>query len=87
MMVLASVGNFLIFFARDIRLTIRHGKRQMVKRATATVVRNDQPFHCCTVCGITDKSHPKMDFRYCPECEGQYCYCTEHIFNHKHVKK
>jgi len=86
MMVLASVGNFLLFFARDIRLTIKHGKRKLLKRTTGTVLRNDKPFHYCTVCGITDKTHPNMDFRYCPDCEGQYCYCTEHIFNHKHMK-
>jgi len=86
MMVLASVGNFLIFFARDIRLSIRYGKRKMVKRASGAVNRDDKPFHCCTVCGITDKTHPQMDFRYCPECEGQHCYCTEHIFDHQHLK-
>jgi hypothetical protein len=87
MMVLASLGNFFLFFARDIRLNLRHGKRQMVKRAAASANRADEPFHCCTVCGITDKTHPDMDFRYCPECEGQHCYCTEHIFDHKHLTK
>lgn len=87
MMVLSSVGNFLLFFARDIRLTIRHGRRQVAKRAAGVVSRNDQPYHSCSVCGISDKTHPNMDFRYCPECNGQYCYCTEHIFNHEHVKQ
>ena len=87
MMVLASVGNFLLFFARDIRLNMRHGKRQMEKRIAGSKKRDDQPFHCCTVCGITDKTHPDMDFRYCPECHGQYCYCTKHIFDHEHITK
>jgi hypothetical protein len=87
MMVLASVGNFLLFFARDIMINLRHGKRKMVKKAANAVSDNAPAFHRCSVCGITDKTHPKMDFRYCPECDGQYGYCTEHIFNHEHVKK
>jgi hypothetical protein len=87
MMVLASVGNFLLFFARDIMLSIRYGKRKMMKRAAATVPKSGQHFHRCTVCGITDKTHPDMDFRYCPDCTGQQCYCTEHIYQHDHIKK
>ncbi|HEY6837593.1 MAG TPA: hypothetical protein VI389_02500 [Geobacteraceae bacterium] len=86
-LVLASIGNFLIFFARDIVWLMKSGKRQMAKQAAQYSRREDEPFHRCTVCGITDKSHPKMDFRYCPQCDGQYGYCQEHIFNHEHVKK
>ena len=47
----------------------------------------DEPFHRCMVCGITDKTHPDMDFRYCSECEGTPGYCTEHVWNHEHIKK
>jgi hypothetical protein len=85
-LVLSSVGNFLLFFARDIVVNVKYGRRQMVKKMSQTVRRDDQPFHRCTVCGITDKTHPRMDFRYCPQCSGQRGYCTEHIFNHEHVK-
>jgi len=28
---------------------------------------------------------PKMDFRYCTQCEGTPGYCTEHIHNHQHL--
>ena len=87
LMVLAAVGNFLLFFARDIRWLVKSGRRQAVKQAARFSRREDEPFHRCTVCGITDKTHPKMDFRYCPQCEGQYGYCQEHIFRHEHVKK
>jgi hypothetical protein len=37
------------------------------------------------VCGKTDLSNPKMDFRYCSKCAGNQCYCADHIFNHEHV--
>ncbi len=86
LLVFSSVGNFLLFFARDIYVNARYGKRQLAKKVVRTVRNNDEPFHRCTVCGITDKTHPKMDFRYCPKCDGQYGYCSEHIFNHEHIK-
>jgi hypothetical protein len=86
LLVLSSVGNFLLFFARDIVVNVKYGRRQMVKKVSQATQRNDQVFHRCTVCGITDKTHPQMDFRYCPQCSGQHGYCTEHIFNHEHVK-
>lgn len=87
LLVLASVGNFLLFFARDLRLLTKSGRRQVVKKAAQFSRRENEPFHRCTVCGITDKTHPQMDFRYCPQCEGQCGYCQEHIFRHEHVKK
>jgi hypothetical protein len=87
LVVLASVGNFLLFFAGDLVWMMKSGRRQMARQAQQFSRRDDEPFHRCVVCGITDKTHPHMDFRYCPECEGQHGYCQEHIRNHKHVKK
>ncbi|MCX5795147.1 MAG: hypothetical protein NTY77_06625, partial [Elusimicrobia bacterium] len=83
--VLASVGNFLIFFGKDILWMMKSGQRRMSKRAQE-VSRVREAFHRCAVCGITDLSHPTMDFRYCPECQG-LGYCRDHIFGHQHVKK
>ncbi len=87
LMVLASVGNFLLFFAGDLIWMMKSGRRQMARQAQQLSRREDEPFHRCTVCGITDKSHPQMDFRYCPECDGQYGYCQDHIRNHDHIRK
>ncbi|MBQ1400621.1 MAG: hypothetical protein IIZ51_11865 [Lachnospiraceae bacterium] len=42
--------------------------------------------HRCSVCGITELDDPEMEFRYCSQCEGQYEYCADHLFTHKHVK-
>jgi hypothetical protein len=86
LLVFASIGNFLLFFARDIFITLKYGKRQLVKKSARFARRETGPFHSCTVCGITDKTHPRMDFRYCTECKGQQCYCSEHINTHEHVK-
>ncbi len=41
----------------------------------------------CAVCGITDADDPNMEFRYCSKCEGEYCYCIRHIYNHAHIRR
>lgn len=87
LLMLASVGNFLLFFSRDIMVTLRYRGRRVAARASQTVDSGPAYFHRCTACGITDRSHPDMDFRYCPECDGQFGYCRDHIFNHEHVKR
>lgn len=42
--------------------------------------------HRCVVCGKTDVTHPDEEFRYCSQCKGYACYCSEHILNHTHIK-
>jgi hypothetical protein len=83
----AAVGNFFIFFGRDIWLTARMHRRRMSNQAerAATVVETGGVRHRCRVCGKTDLSNPELDFRYCSKCAGDQCYCPEHIFNHVHV--
>jgi hypothetical protein len=85
--VLASVGNFLVFFAREIFQRMKTGRRQMEHRVRQTAARaNDlEPRHRCVVCGKTDLTHPQMDFRYCSKCAGEECYCSEHLASHSHT--
>jgi hypothetical protein len=85
MLVLASVLNFLLFFWRDIIDMFRTGRRRMKSQLRLREEKSSAsvPFHTCAACGITDKSHPKMEFRYCPECGG-LGYCIDHIHNHAH---
>jgi Pyruvate/2-oxoacid:ferredoxin oxidoreductase delta subunit len=87
LLVLAATGNFLVFFAGDIRERIRAGRRRMAHQARAFADSQDEreARHRCRVCGKTDLSHPQVDFRYCSKCAGNQCYCPEHIFNHEHV--
>jgi hypothetical protein len=85
-LVLASILNFLLFFGKDIRYKIKTGRRHMEFQARSYSRPDEKrPFHICTVCEITDLTHPDMDFRYCMECKGSRGYCTEHIFNHPHI--
>lgn len=82
-LVLAAVLNFLLFFGRDIFMTMRAGRYRM-KRQVQQIKQQGQPVHCCVVCGVTDKSSPDMDFRYCSKCADSPCYCRDHIRDHEH---
>ena len=86
--VAASLLNFFVFFGRDILVRMRDGRRVMARQAKRFAAARAEPdyFHICAVCGITDKTHPDMDFRYCSRCSGNRAYCTEHLRNHEHVR-
>lgn len=85
--VLASIGNYLCFFARDIVRRAKTGRRQMEFRAQQAAAQCEEPAHRhrCVICGKTDLSHPQMDFRYCSKCAHDECYCSEHLGNHAHT--
>ncbi len=74
--VLASIGNFLLFFTGEIIQRMKTGKRRMERQARQAAVRdNDEPRHRCVVCGKTDRTHPQEEFRY---SDDDRCYCAEH---------
>jgi hypothetical protein len=85
--VVASVGNFLIFFGGDIVRGTGLSRRTPAKIAerAAAAARGPQARHRCRICGKTDLTNPELDFRYCSKCSGDECYCPEHIRNHEHV--
>jgi hypothetical protein len=85
LMVLASVFNFLVFFGKDIVQRIRTGQRRMKVQAARLSTREPAYYHRCVVCGVTDRSNPKMEFRYCSKCAGNPCYCMDHLRNHEHI--
>lgn len=85
-MVLAAVSNFFLFFGKDIFRGVLDGKRRMEWNARH-LAKRDKPFHNCAICGANERTHPKMDFRYCTKCEGSYEYCANHLRTHEHVVK
>lgn len=86
--ILASIGNFMVFFLPDLIWRARRGGRRTAWRAASRLPRGGggEPFHRCVVCGRTDQTNPEMLFRYCSACEGNLGYCEEHFANHAHVK-
>ena len=86
----SSLLNTLIFW-----LILRKGKRRFkeIKRQKEfhkKIKEASQPVsnirHKCAICGQTDVSNPSLTFRYCSKCNGNYEYCNEHLFTHKHIE-
>ena len=42
--------------------------------------------HKCAICGRTEKQFPDLEFRFCSKCNGNYEYCQDHIYTHKHIE-
>jgi len=83
-----SIINYFLFFGRDILARTKSGRQVYDnRRRFRAELPRDFTIHKCTICGKTEKDDPNMDFRYCPECEGDYEYCMDHVRNHEHVKK
>jgi hypothetical protein len=83
-LVLASLCNYFVFFARDITLRIRSNRWKMERQAQE-FARQNEATHRCVICGVNDKDHPEMSFRYCTKCAGTPCYCQDHIKDHEHI--
>jgi membrane associated rhomboid family serine protease len=86
---LASVVNFLIFFGRDLFSQAKLNKSSYQRRRQFhSEFRPDKAaFHKCTICGRTELDDPKLEFRYCAQCDGDHEYCMEHLHNHEHIKE
>ncbi len=87
--ILCSLMNFIVFFFSTRTMRRYHPKeihrRQKYKKAVsqgqAKVTK-----HKCAICGRTELDGDNLEFRYCSKCNGNYEYCQEHLFTHKHVK-
>jgi ribosomal protein L37AE/L43A len=83
LLVVAAVANFLLFFGAEILHSVRYGHRRMQHQAKAVAARA-RATHACASCGVTDKTQPNMDFRYCTKCDPPVEYCAEHLGTHEH---
>ncbi|MBO4890571.1 MAG: hypothetical protein J5574_06220 [Lachnospiraceae bacterium] len=94
-----SLLNFLVFFFttrnyKSISPKEMYRKRAF-KRATssaayggagsASVHTGTITKHKCAICGRTEKDSDTLEFRFCSKCNGNYEYCSDHLFSHKHV--
>ena len=85
----SSLLNFVLFYFMS-RNTFKRMSPGQVKRRqefkkqvrhTARITR-----HKCAICGRTEESNPELEFRFCSKCNGNYEYCQDHLFTHKHVE-
>ena len=91
--IVVSLLNFLIFFFARKRgggFSPRARMQQTARRREYTSsIRNAQPViskHKCAICGRTSEEYPDLEFRFCSKCNGNYEYCSDHLFTHKHVE-
>jgi len=74
-LIVASVANFFCFFTLPLYRKLR-GKHREVRRRQEADREAATPFHVCSTCGATDKTHPHTDFRYLRREDGPAaCYC------------
>ena len=87
--IIVSILNYFLFFGKDIFLNSKNRGNSMYRKTKykMSISPKKDSFHRCTVCGITEKENPQMEFRYCLSCEGSYEYCMDHLKSHEHIKK
>lgn len=90
-LLIVTLINFGIFYliARNkqgIGAAVKQRKRRVVYRNAAAGQRPG-PRHKCVICGRTEADAPQLEFRYCSKCEGNYEYCSDHLFTHEHVRR
>ncbi|MDO4189253.1 MAG: hypothetical protein Q4D29_09720, partial [Lachnospiraceae bacterium] len=66
-------------------------RRNEFKRAVNEAEKNNETTkgvkiskHKCAICGRTELDDPDLEFRFCSKCNGNYEYCNEHLFSHRH---
>ena len=97
--IVMSLLNFLVFFFstrnyKSISPKEMYRKRAF-KRATAQTAYGRGSAsathaaitkHKCAICGRTEEDGPDLEFRFCSKCNGNYEYCNEHLFTHRHIE-
>ena len=89
-MVLGALLNVALFliFARGkpgVQGAYRQKKRRVQYKKKVQDAAPGGTIHRCAICGRTEKDAPDLEFRYCSKCEGNYEYCSDHLFTHEHV--
>ena len=96
-LILAAVINLVIFFffgrgKPGARGQYRqHKRKQEFQRRTRPLEPGPGNMgtgsrHRCAICGRTELDAPHLEFRFCSRCNGNYEYCSDHLFSHEHVK-
>lgn len=89
---IVATANFVLFALwswKDKRPSMAQVKRrrEFKKQVRTMADRAGEPRHRCAICGRTEQDNPDLEFRFCSKCEGNYEYCSDHLFTHEHVKR
>lgn len=95
--IVVALLNFLLFFfsmkrirskgASFARRAKNQKRRKEFRQNPSGGLKKNGARHECAVCHRTELDDPTLEFRYCSKCEGDYEYCQDHLFTHKHVKR
>jgi len=100
--IIVALANFFLFFfssrksVRPFSSKINSWKRRQFHSytggatggSTGNVDANTHfARHRCAICGRTEISDPDLEFRFCSKCEGNYEYCSDHLYTHQHIQK
>ncbi|MCD8122716.1 MAG: hypothetical protein LUE65_10895 [Clostridiales bacterium] len=83
-----SLANVLIFvlLTRNYRkYSPKEIRRKQAFKREVKMMPQGRTRHRCAVCGRTEEDDPNLEFRYCSKCEGDYEYCQDHLYTHRHV--
>ncbi|MCR5300972.1 MAG: hypothetical protein K6E49_00870 [Lachnospiraceae bacterium] len=94
--IVMSLLNFIVFFLGTRNYRSVSPKEMYRKKAFQNATRaaystssssgaGNITKHKCAICGRTEKDGDDLEFRFCSKCNGNYEYCNEHLFTHKHV--
>lgn len=75
LVILASMANYLLFFGREF-FSMMHHRQRRVKHKKEVQEAAEAVFHTCSICGVTDRSHPDREFRY-RDGKGVCAVCLE----------
>ena len=88
--IVASLINFLVFFLstrnfQRIKPSEVHRRAEYRRQSEQTAKMRAITKHKCAICGRTEDDGEDLEFRFCSKCNGNYEYCQEHLFTHKHI--
>ncbi len=85
---LVAIGGFKNMSITSIVKKRRDFQKRVTPVQTITITRM-QPrasIHRCAVCGRTEHDDENLEFRFCSKCNGEYEYCSDHLYTHRHVE-
>ena len=86
--ILFSLFSAIIFFVttrKSFRTPTQIKRQNAYKKQTVKIQKIAK--HKCAICGRTGDEYPELEFRFCSKCDGNYEYCSDHLFTHTHIKK
>ncbi len=87
---LVHVSLFLVFGRGRSTMRADHRRRkrkeEYIKRTRPKEMNPGGARHRCAICGRSEADDPRLEFRFCSKCNGNYEYCSDHLFSHEHVR-